>query len=99
MNKRTAGKAAPGPGITDLQKNILRLAHERFLDQEDLSLGEILITLYGCMPARMGHVWVQNFSPGELLALCRSEQYLSTTTPKSILNTCPGRRILSVGAE
>ena len=31
--------------------------------------------------------------------LCRSEQYLSTFTPKSILKIWPGRRTLSVGAE
>ncbi len=55
------------------EKKILRAAYMRSLDQEDLSLCEILVTVYGCRPARIGRQWVQNLSPEEMIALCRAE--------------------------
>ncbi len=75
MNKETVGRPLLEQTLTDIQKDILRLAHERFLGHEELSMGEILITLYGSRPAKMGPLWVQNFSMDELVAVCRSEQY------------------------
>jgi PilZ domain len=75
MKKEMIGRPILNEPLTEIQESILRLAHERFLGQGELSFGEILITLYGCAPARMGPLWVQNFSKSELLAACRSEQY------------------------
>lgn len=75
MKKEMFGRPLPSEGLTGLQKNILRLAHERFLGREDLCIEEVLLTLYGCRPARIGPLWAQNLSLGELVAVSRSEQH------------------------
>ncbi len=75
MTKKEIGLSKLKKELTNLQKNVLELAHERFLEKEDLSFGEILISLYGSRPARIGPLRVQNLSLSELLVVCRSGDY------------------------
>jgi hypothetical protein len=62
-------------GLTELQKNILHLAHERLLKGEGLSLGEILIVLYGWRPEKQGLDQGRKLSLDEALMACRLEPY------------------------
>ncbi len=58
-----------------LHKAILNMAYERSLEGQDLSFPEMLVTLFGCRPARIGPFSVQGFSLGQLLCVCRKENY------------------------
>jgi len=75
VTKRGVAFSKLEKGLTRLQKNILALAYERSLEKEDLSFGEILISLYGAKPKRIGPLRVQNLSLSELLGVCRSKDY------------------------
>lgn len=58
-----------------LHKAILNLAYERGIRQEDLSFCEILVTIFGCRPARIGPISVQGFSLEQLVDVCRKEEH------------------------
>jgi len=60
-------------GVTDLQKNILKLAYERLIQGEALSCGEILIVLYGWRPEKTAPGRGQRLSLEEALIACRLE--------------------------
>ena len=62
-------------GLTEIHKGILRLAHERLLEKEDLSFGEILVALYGCRPEKIGLHRVKKLSENEILNICRLEPH------------------------
>lgn len=61
--------------LTEIHKGILRLAHERLLEKEDLSFGEILVALYGCRPEKIGLHRVHKLSKDEILNICKLEPY------------------------
>jgi hypothetical protein len=48
--------------VTALQEEILKLAQERLLEEEDLAWGEILIVLCECRPERIGSQKVRHLS-------------------------------------
>ncbi len=58
-----------------LHKAILNLAYERGLRQEDLSFCEILVTIFGCRPARIGPISAQGFPLEQLVGVCRKGEY------------------------
>ncbi len=58
-----------------LHESILNMAYERGLEGEDLTYSEILVTLFGCRPARIGPLSVQGFSLEELIGVCRKQDY------------------------
>jgi hypothetical protein len=58
-----------------LHKAILNLAYARGLEGEDLSFSEMLITLFGCRPTRIGLLPVQGFPHDKLVDVCRKEDY------------------------
>jgi hypothetical protein len=58
---------------SELQKKILRLAYERLLEREDLSYGEIAVTLFACKPERIGPRLVRKLALDEIIAACRME--------------------------
>jgi hypothetical protein len=60
-------------GLSELQEKILRLAYERLLEKEDLSYGEIVVTLFGCKPERIGRRLVRKLPLNEIIAACRME--------------------------
>ena len=70
--------------LTEIHKGILRLAHERLLEKEDLSFGEILVALYGCRPERIGLRQVQNLSKNEILNICRLEPHEEFHFPTTV---------------
>ncbi len=61
--------------LTNLHKDILKLAYDRLLEKEDLSFGEILLALYGCRPERIGLHRVRKLSKNQMLNICRLEPY------------------------
>lgn len=58
-----------------VHKAILCMAYERNLQGEDLSFPEMLVTIFRCRPARIGPISVQGFSLGQLVYICRKEDY------------------------
>ena len=75
MNKEMVGRPLLEEPLTDIQKTSSDWPMKDSSARKSCLSGEILITLYGSRPAKMGPLWVQNFSMNELVAVCRSEQY------------------------
>jgi hypothetical protein len=68
-------------GLSDAQRSILKLAYERLLENQDLSLGEVMIVVYAGRPEKIGRTRVERLSPNRLVALCRSEPHWEFTFP------------------
>jgi hypothetical protein len=51
------------------------MPYERIPEGEDLSFPEILVTLLGCRPARIGPIFVRGFLLGQFVHVCRREPY------------------------
>ncbi len=70
-----ASSLPPNSGNRGIEERILKLAYQRFLENQELSFLELLISLFQYNPKRIGSHEVTKLSRKQVVDLCRAEPF------------------------